>query len=118
MGNQNRELRHEKQIGRGKDGVKEAGKSLLRAGTGLTDIVTKPYAGFQEHGWKGGLVGFGSGLVTGIAKPVSHVGSACVDLGQGVHKSIQNRREAKAAGEGNPATSGPASFQGASAQQA
>lgn len=106
----NRQLRSEKQIEGGVDGVKEAGKSLWRAGSGLTDIVTKPYAGYQDNGWKGGLAGLGSGLVSGIAKPVSHVGSACIDLGQGMQTTISNRGSRKSTGDGTPSSSGPASL--------
>lgn len=80
-------------IGGVRDGAKEALKSIGRGVFGLTDIVTVPVQGYKDGGAKGFAVGFGKGLVAGVGKPVSHLGSASIDIGSGITAHIQRRRE-------------------------
>jgi len=80
-------------IGGVRDGAKEALKSLGRGVFGLTDIVTVPVQGYKDGGAKGFAVGFGKGLVAGVGKPVSHLGSASIDIGSGITAHLKRRRD-------------------------
>merc|ERR1712107_193691 len=86
-----------------RSGLTESGKSLLRGVYGLADIVTVPANGYKEDKWKGLAVGVGKGVVQGVGKPVSHIGSACIDVGHGVKAHIQRRGSRSNPGEERPA---------------
>eukprot|EP00928_Gymnodinium_smaydae_P019148 TRINITY_DN17317_c0_g4_i2.p1 TRINITY_DN17317_c0_g4~~TRINITY_DN17317_c0_g4_i2.p1 ORF type:complete len:822 (+),score=158.27 TRINITY_DN17317_c0_g4_i2:369-2468(+) len=76
-----RHRRTDKHIESARDGLREAGKSLLRGVKGLGDIVRKPAQGARENGFSGFVHGLGNGIVGSVAKPISAVGEAVSDIG-------------------------------------
>ncbi|CAD7935394.1 unnamed protein product, partial [Amoebophrya sp. A25] len=68
----------------------EALKSLGDGAVGLLDVFVKPIEGAQEDGVAGFFTGLGKGLMGTLVKPVSKIGEAISDVGQGISAGISS----------------------------
>lgn len=85
-----REQRNKKKVTNFATGFAEAGHELTSGLVGVFDVVRKPVEGAKKGGLGGFLGGIGTGLVSGVMKPLSGIGQAATDITGGVAAQLHH----------------------------